>query len=268
MKEKDRQKMARKAFESKDLTLHNQAHSKQSIAEESWHKTTQGRYMNPLVYGASDGIITTFAVVASAMGAHLSPQIVLIMGFANLFGDGFSMAMGDYLSQQTSKKYSKSERQREKWEVEVDPASEKLELVEIYKSKGLEEEKAKDLVDILSSNKDLWVETMMHEELGILEDENASPFADAIVTFFSFVFFGFMPLVTYILASFIPVFARNTFLTATILTLVTLFIVGALRNVVTNVNWIKSGLEMLLTGSMAAFVAYVVGFLIRYVTTL
>ncbi|MGC9219713.1 MAG: VIT1/CCC1 transporter family protein, partial [Athalassotoga sp.] len=127
---------------------------------------------------------------------------------------------------------------------------------------------AKDLVEILSSNKDLWVETMMHEELGILEDKMASPRVDALVTFFSFVFFGFMPLVTYILASFIPFFAQNTFLTATILTLVTLFTVGALRNIVTNVNWFKSGLEMLLTGSMAAFVAYIVGFLIRYITTL
>jgi len=268
MKESDRQKIARKAFEMKDPKLHDQAHSKELIAEETWHKTTQGRYMSPLVYGASDGIITTFAVVAGAMGAHLSPQVVLIMGFANLFGDGFSMAMGDYLSQRTSLKYNESERQREKWEVEIDPASEKAELIEIYKSKGLKAEKAKDLVEILSSNKDLWVETMMHEELGILEDKTASPRIDAFVTFFSFVFFGFMPLVTYILASFIPFFAQNTFLTATILTLVTLFTVGSLRNIVTNVNWFKSGLEMLLTGSMAAFVAYIVGFLIRYITTL
>lgn len=268
MKEIDRQKMARKAFEMKDAKLHDQAHSKELITEETWHKTTQGRYMSPIVYGASDGIITTFAVVAGAMGAHLSPQIVLIMGFANLFGDGFSMAMGDYLSKRTTIKYNETERQREKWEVEIDPSSEKSELIEIYKSKGLETEKAKDLVEILSSNKNLWVETMMHEELGILEDKNDSPIKDALVTFFSFVFFGFMPLVTYILASFIPIFEQNTFLTATILTLATLFIVGTLRNIVTNVNWIKSGLEMLLTGSMAAFVAYIVGFLIKYVTTL
>lgn len=268
MKYNDRQKMARKAFENKDKKLHDQAHSNESISDESWHKITQGKYMGPLVYGASDGIITTFAVVAGAMGAHLSPQVVLIMGFANLFGDGFSMAMGDYLSKRTTMKYDESERKREEWEVEIDPNSEKAELLEIYRTKGLNDDKAKNLVEILSSNKKLWIDTMMHEELGILEDEGASPVKSAFVTFFSFAFFGFMPLLTYIFASFVPFFAQHTFLIAAVLTLVTLFIVGALRNIVTNVSWIRSGLEMLLVGSMSAFVAYIVGFLIRYLTNL
>ncbi|BBJ28306.1 VIT1/CCC1 transporter family protein [Athalassotoga saccharophila] len=268
MKLDDRQKIAREAFKRRDMSLHQEAHSKESISNEVWHKTSQGRYMTPLVYGASDGIITTFAVVAGAMGAHLSPQIVLIMGLANLFGDGFSMAVGDYMSQRTTVKYNQSEREREEWEVEIDPRSEKEELIEIYKAKGLEEEKARQLVEILSSNKKLWVETMMHEELNILEDKDSSPLKDALVTFFSFVFFGFMPLVTYILATFIPFFAQNTFSTATFLTIVTLFLVGALRNIVTNINWIKSGIEMLLTGGAAAIIAYVVGYMIKYITTL
>lgn len=268
MKYNDRQKIARKAFESKDMKLHDLIHSKESISNESWHKTVQGRYMSPLVYGASDGIITTFSVVAGAMGAHLIPQIILIMGFANLFGDGFSMAMGDYLSQRTRIKYDESERKREEWEVEIDPDSEKEELLDIYRKKGLSDEKAKNLVEILSSNKKLWIDTMMHEELGILEDKNESPVKSAFVTFFSFVFFGFMPLLTYVFANFVPFFAQNTFLIATVLTLLTLFIVGALRSIVTNVNWIKSGLEMFLIGSMSAFAAYIVGFLIKYLTTL
>lgn len=264
----DRQNIAREAFKKKDVTLHAIAHTKEAISSEKWHKTTQGKYMTPLVYGASDGIITTFAVVAGAMGAHLSPQIVLIMGLANLFGDGFSMAVGDYMSQRTTVKYNQSEKQREEWEVEIDPQSEKEELIEIYKAKGLDEEKAKQLVEILSSNKRLWVETMMHEELNILDDKDNSPLKDALVTFFSFVFFGFMPLFTYILAAFIPFFAQNTFLMATFLTIVTLFLVGAMRNIVTSVNWIKSGIEMLLTGGAAAVIAYFVGYMIKYVTTL
>ncbi len=266
MKKESRFDIAKRAFENKDIDLQKKAHSQKAIADESWHKTIQGRYMSPLIYGASDGIITTFAVIAGAMGAKLSPQIVLIMGFANLFGDGFSMAMGDYLSEKTKKKYDETERKREEWEVDIDPQSEKEEMFEIYKARGIDEQKAKALVDLISSDKKLWVDTMMHEELGILEDDKTSAVKDAIITFFSFVTFGFMPLITYVFASFIPLFAQNTFFIATIFTLLTLFMVGALRQSVTNVNWIKSGLEMLLIGSLAATVAYLVGFFVKIIS--
>jgi VIT1/CCC1 family predicted Fe2+/Mn2+ transporter len=266
MKKESRFDLAKKSFENKDIELHKKAHSREIIAGEAWHKTTQGRYMGSVVYGASDGIITTFAVVAGAMGAHLNPQIVLIMGFANLFGDGFSMAMGDYLSHRTTAKYDETERKREEWEVEIDPQSEKEEMFQIYKERGISDEKARALVDLISSDKRLWVDTMMHEELGILEEKHDSPVKDALVTFLSFVLFGFMPLITYVLASFIPLFEQNTFVIATILTLMTLFTVGAIRKSVTGGSWIKSGVEMLLMGSAAAFVAYIVGFLIRSIT--
>jgi VIT1/CCC1 family predicted Fe2+/Mn2+ transporter len=71
------------------------------------------------VYGAIDGSVTTFAVVAGVVGAALSPSIILILGFANLFADGFSMAIGNYLGTKSQKEYIEKERKREEWEIEI-----------------------------------------------------------------------------------------------------------------------------------------------------
>jgi vacuolar iron transporter family protein len=84
------------------------------------------------VYGAVDGSVTTFAVVAGVIGAELSPSIVLILGFANLFADGFSMAVGNYLSSKTRIEYIEKQRRRQEWEVENKSEQEKQEIRDIY----------------------------------------------------------------------------------------------------------------------------------------
>lgn len=65
----------------------------------------RGGYIAEVIYGANDGIVTTFAVVAGVAGASLDPTIVLILGFANLLADGFSMGMSNYLSQRSATEY-------------------------------------------------------------------------------------------------------------------------------------------------------------------
>jgi len=84
---------ARKGCQKKDYNKVAKAHEKKSIEEEPCHDVARGRYIRDIIYGASDGIITTFAVVAGAAGASLSSAIILILGFANLLADGFSMAV-------------------------------------------------------------------------------------------------------------------------------------------------------------------------------
>ncbi|ELZ94313.1 VIT1/CCC1 transporter family protein [Haloferax sulfurifontis] len=66
---------------------------------------SSGRYLPELIYGANDGIVTTFAVVAGVAGASLSPGIVIVLGFANLFADGFSMGMSNYLAERSEEDY-------------------------------------------------------------------------------------------------------------------------------------------------------------------
>lgn len=69
---------------------------------------SSGRYLAEVIYGANDGIVTTFAVVSGVAGAALSPSIVLILGAANLFADGFSMGMSNYLSRRSELDYQRS----------------------------------------------------------------------------------------------------------------------------------------------------------------
>lgn len=252
---------AKAAYKNKDAAASKVAHVKKSGQAAEQHNNSQGKYIKSLIYGGLDGIITTFAVVAGVAGAALTPGIVLILGFANLIADGLSMAIGDYLSTKAENEYNESERQRELWEVENYPEGEKLELIELYIAKGYEEKDAKELVELISKNKTGWVDIMMVEELGILQDDE-SPLNNALVTLLSFVVFGFIPLLAYVLSGFIPAFGANTFMVATVLTGITLFVLGALKVRITDKNWLVSGCEMLLVGGLAAAAAYTIGALL------
>lgn len=248
---------AKEAFKNKDVESAKKAHEMKKRSYEK-HNTEQGQYIKNVVYGGLDGIITTFAVVAGVAGAALSPGVVLIMGFANLVADGLSMAIGDYLSTKAEMKYKQLERERETWEVENYPQGEKLELIELYTAKGMPLKDAKEITEIISKNKTAWIDIMMVEELGIIE-EDESPVKNALVTFSSFIIFGFIPVLAYVLSRFVPYFAKNTFIIASVLTGATLFTLGALKVKVTEENWIKSGLEMLIVGGLTATAAYIIG---------
>ncbi len=69
------------------------------------HRARAGKYIGDIVYGANDGIITTFAVVAGVAGAELSTKVVVILGIANLLADGFSMAASNYLARKSEQEY-------------------------------------------------------------------------------------------------------------------------------------------------------------------
>ena len=96
----NRIKKARAAYESKDIEATKKAHSAKAISSEEHHKSG-GTYVGDFVYGAIDGSVTTFAVVSGVAGASLSANIVIILGLANLFADGFSMAASNFLSTKT-----------------------------------------------------------------------------------------------------------------------------------------------------------------------
>ncbi len=223
---------------------------------EDFHHTGLGGYLRDFVYGANDGIITTFAVVAGVAGADLSARIVLILGFANLLADGFSMAMSNYLSEKSNCDFVAIERQREEWEVEKLPEEEKQEIRKIYAQKGFEGEVLEKIVTTITANKNLWVDEMMIGEHKLIpENGDNHPWKNAAITFVSFVVAGFVPLVPY----FAGWGARETFPYAIVATALILFIVGGLRTLITGRRWFVAGMEMLIVGMLAAGVAYGVG---------
>ncbi len=263
-------KKARSAYEKKDTSLSSKAHSKEAIKKQIEHKEhdeSVGQYLGEFVYGAIDGTVTTFATVAGATGAALSPGIVIILGFANLIADGFSMACGNFLSERSQRDYIAKERKREEWEIEHVPEGEIEEIRQIFIKKGFKGNELENAVKTITSNKKIWVDTMMMEELGLLESSK-SPWKTAGMTYFGFLIIGIIPLMSYMLSYFFPMFQRNTFTIAVLMTVAALFIIGAVKRYVTKKNIWVSSLETLFIGGAAAVIAYFIGFFLRWVVTL
>lgn len=254
---------ARKAFQHGDAQASAHAHTHKAITQaDEQHGGAGSQYLGEMVYGGLDGIITTFAVVSGVAGAELGTSVILILGLANLLADGFSMATGAYLSNKSEHEYYRKEWEREAWEVEHFPEGERAELQEVYRKRGYAEDEARQLVDIQSREPKRWVKAMMLDELGMMEDES-NPLINGLVTFGSFVVAGAVPLLIYLLGLAFPIPSQVAFPVAVALSGLALFGLGAAKVTVTRLNPIRSGLEMLIVGGLAAGVAYVVGALLK-----
>lgn len=229
------------------------------IHTENEHGKLKGEYLGDFVYGANDGIITTFAVVTGAIGAGLSPLVIILLGLANLVGDGISMGASNFLSLRSRRSFEQRERAREIHEVEEFPEEERREVRDIIHRWGVSETNVTSLTNDIVSDKKLWVDFMMREELGILEDLKDKPAIHGLVTFIAFLVVGAMPLIPYIFG--VP--AHLQFIVSLIATGISLFIVGSLRSLVTNQKWLRAGLEMLIVGALAAGAAYAVGAVVK-----
>lgn len=234
----------------------------QGKIKENFHNLFAGEYIGDIVYGANDGIITTFAIVAGVAGAALSSIIVLILGVANLLADGFSMAAGNYLARKSEQEYRTTERQREEWEIDKLPAEEKQEIKKIYQAKGFTGADLERAVTIITTNRKIWVDEMMIGELKIMESEDGHPAKNALATFLAFVIAGSIPLIPYIFLG----ENKNTFTWAIAATALTLFVIGGLRILITGKRWWLAGFEMLGVGAIAASVAYLIGNLLSHLT--
>ena len=218
-------------------------------------------YLGEFVYGGIDGCVTTFAVVAGAVGADLGSSIIIILGFANLFADGFARSIGAYLSTKSEKDNYQKHKQVEYWEVEHLPEVEKAEIREIYEAKGFEGRLLDEVVDVIVADKDRWVDVMMKEELDMLEEQK-SPFVMGTVTYVSFILIGLIPLLIYVWDYFSPV-TGSLFVWSSVFTGFGFIIIGILKTYVTQTNAWRGVLETLVLGAIAALVSYYVGDLLE-----
>ena len=218
------------------------------------------------VYGATDGAVTTFAVVAGVVGAALSPSIILILGFANLFADGFSMAIGNYLGSKSQKEYMEKERRREEWEIDNLVEQEKQEIRDIYTKKGFKAELLDEIVNVITARRKVWVDTMMREELGLIEDKK-QPLDAAITTFAAFNLVGLIPLIPFVFlhVSGFVFSTEHAFLYSVLFTGLSFFIIGIVRGKIVNKSLLRTGINTLAVGGIAASVAYVIGYLLGIV---
>ncbi len=213
-------------------------------------------YLGDFVLGAIDGAVTTFAIVAGVAGAQLSNQVAIILGIANLFADGFSMAVSNFLGARAEVQVVDRVRRIEERHIEEVPEGEREEIRQIFAGKGFSGDLLEQIVEVITRDRQRWVDTMITEEFG-LQLERPSPWRAGASTFLAFVLAGSIPLVPFAFS--FEADLGSFFRASAALTAATFFLIGAAKGRVVHRSVILSGLETLFVGTLAASLAYLVG---------
>jgi VIT1/CCC1 family predicted Fe2+/Mn2+ transporter len=219
-------------------------------------------YVRDFVYGAIDGAVTTVAVVAGAAGASLESRVVVIMGLANLFADGFSMAVSNYLGTRAEEQQRQIARRSEERHIELYPEGEREEIRQLFAAKGFEGEDLERAVGVITSDRERWIDMMMREELGFASDDGSAT-RSALATFAAFLTIGAIPLLPFLVNLAFPGTFGVPFAAAAILTGVAFALVGTLKALVIGQSLWRGAFETVALGGAAAAVAYVVGVLLQ-----
>jgi len=213
-------------------------------------------YLRDWIYGGIDGAVTTFAVVSGVVGANLPSSVIIILGVANLFADGFSMAASNFTATKTEHHELERARTIEERHIRIDPKGEIEEVRQIFMNKGFEGEDLDAIVRGIVSNEKLWVDTMLTEEYG-LPLEVRTPILSAVSTFAAFQICGLIPLLPFLAGT------GNPFALAAIFTGLTFFGIGSAKSRWSIIPWWKSGLETFVIGAAAAVLAFGVGYILQ-----
>lgn len=233
---------------------HKPAAIKKRLAKKPDHS-----YLGDAVLGGIDGCVTTFAVVAGSVGGQFSPTVAIILGFANLLADGFSMAVSNYQATKSHRDLVDKARRIEEEHIAKIPEGEREEIRQIFLKKGFSGQTLEEIVKGVTENRQLWIDTMITEEFG-LQLESRHPFKAAVATFMAFLLVGFIPLSPFFMPFLSP---DRIFLVSSILTAVAFFGIGMAKGLFLHHPPLRAGLETFLTGGAAAALAYFVGMWLR-----
>jgi VIT1/CCC1 family predicted Fe2+/Mn2+ transporter len=186
------------------------------------------------------------------VGAELSSRVVLILGIANLVADGFSMAASNYSGTKTEHEEQAHLRAIEERHIDAVPDGEREEIRQIFRGKGFQGRDLERAVDVITADRDRWIDTMLAEEYG-LPKAVRSPLKAATSTFVSFVLCGAVPLVPFLVG------APATFQISIVMTALVFFLIGSTKSHWSPVSWWRSGSETLAIGLGAATLAFLIG---------
>ena len=219
-------------------------------------------YLHDFIYGAVDGAVTTFAVVAGVEGANLDERVVIILGGANLIADGFSMAVSNFLGSRAERQQRERARREEERQIRVLPEGEREEIRQIFAAKGFDGHDLERVVEVITSDVELWTETMMIEELGYGSTER-NEYRAALATLAAFLIVGFLPLLVFVYDLVAPGDVDHAFAWSAVMTGIAFLVVGGMKSRFVDQSWWRSALETLLVGGLAAVLAYAAGALLQ-----
>ncbi len=223
---------------------------------ENWHRGGAGT-LRAIVFGASDGLVSNLSLIMGIAGATSEPSIILLSGIAGLLAGAFSMAAGEYISVRSQVEVLERQIALERAELEAIPEEEFEELVAIYRSKGLPDEDARRFAEHIFQDKEVALQTLVREELGLDKDGMSSPWSAAGGSFVAFCIGAVIPVIPFLFGG-----GDMVLITSFVASLVGLFVLGALVSLLSGRNMVFSGMRQVLIGAAAAVVTYLVGSLI------
>ena len=219
-------------------------------------------YIGEVVYGGIDGIITTFAVVAWFVGAgssaalgDIGPLVVVLFGLANLFGDGVSMGLWKYLSTKSEQDIYHREWEQEKIAIQSSYEKKYQETLKTLLTQGVIESEAVQIIDIMVKHPEVRIKRQMDNQLWIPDVRDQKPIIEGIITLFSFVVFGSVPLIPYIFLG----QDHNYWIISVVMTGLSLALLWVVRRYVTRIDFFATVAQMVILWAVAAGVAYWTG---------
>jgi predicted membrane protein (TIGR00267 family) len=220
---------------------------------ERWHKKVNVR---EIVFGFNDGSISTLALLAGVTGGALARGQILIAGFSGVIAGAISMAIGAYISSKSEIEHHQSEIERERREIEEVPEIEREEIRQIYMKKAdFTDEELRLIVNRITGDKKAWLDSMMKEELGLFEERFENPVKVGLIMLAAFLVGGLVPITPFLLLS-IP---QTSLIATSVVTFVSLFLIGVWKTTFTSKYWLLSGMEMVFVGILATVIPYLLG---------
>ena len=227
--------------------------------EKRLQQPVKPMFLSDAILGSIDGCVTTFAIVSGVVGAGFSSSVALILGVANLFADGFSMAVSNYEAIQSQKDHIKAIEKTEQHHIEHVPDGEREEIRQIYRRKGFAGDVLEQIVETICEDRKLWVETMLTEEYD-LRSVNLNPVKSGLITFSAFVIVGSVPLIPFL---FLQLEIKQQFILSSCLAGLIFFSIGTIKSIILSKPVLLSGIQTFLTGSAAASLAFIIGYVLR-----
>lgn len=219
----------------------------------------ESNHIRDFVFGFGDGINTSLGIVAGVGGANSSPDFIILAALVGMFTGAKAMAVQNYLAVKSQREILESEIEREEYEIGKYPEEERKEIEEIYRGKEFDEDLVKRVTEKITSNKNVWLRTMLTEELGLNLDIVGNPIKGALIMFASFIIGGILPILPYLLSktSFVPL--QYSLWIAIAISITSSFIIGAKKAKLARKNWVKGGIEMSGLGTGIALLGYGIG---------
>ena len=225
------------------------------LRRERWHVRGTG-WIGDAIYGVNDGLGAVFGIVSGMAGYTGGSEVVLAAGLAGTMASALSMGAGAYLASKSEREVYESEVSRERAEIEEDPHEEMLELELFYQLKGFSAEEARAMAERLQKEPKQFLRTLVHEELGLSEENFPNPIRSTISATVSTAIGGFIPIIPFFFTVGMPAVIASF-----IISTLAHFVVGASKALVTTRSWWASGAEMTVVGVIEAAITYGLGIL-------